>query len=492
MFTQKSIGRSNPRNIHVPYFSSASYAKTFVSGSPLYCALLIGVFAWELIVIRFASNNGERFKSPRRTLSFDWFAFFFYFRKPLLLKSCILRIPQAGYPKLYAFNIEVHSQRRATDGVPVRINSYARAVDSCYDSAVTKATGELLERIPYFYYKESMLTKLSIEQCRNSHQFMGKISDSNHFYAQNGQEVHIDENTYLNWVKGFDLKGDITLIPAASVFSNFNTKAGQLSLFEQELSTHGTGSHTTPEKALSHALCEWAERDGFFHHWTLDKQGKSVDLDDLMKHNEEVKEFITIIRESGYDVRVCDVTSPKVPVPAFFASVYRTSSKAAMYQCSGGGCNADWQDAVLASIKEACGGLLWVDEFYEDRNERKKISQQEYDTQQRVSHFAEEENYGKVLSFFSHDVRSASYFDEKYSKVMSAQEVFVKADGVKVGYVMNSKGVLSKIGSFSCKVYCEGLVPPYQNMKYQPRIKILQRAKEFSVDEINWGIHPLI
>ena len=507
MVQQKVVYLENPqKKMQIPFFGASPYYVTVAS--QMGRLRIIAVFLiYFLVRIRYVVADASvpfkerRFKQEGLTLSFQWFLVVSFCKKQFGITRVVMRVPQVGSLRLYACNIETDNGFISSDGAHVDINSYSRGVDMSYDGAMTRAFGELLERIPFYYYKESNLLKYSLGELGASNKkYVGTLIDSNVIMRALGHEEMIDNHTYLNWVKGQDLDGWDCLLPAAAIFGNYDFTKGQLSLLECEISTHGTGSHVSPEEALNHGLCEWVERDGFFHHWIFGLPGTPLNIQSLSLENEAFNRVLRVLTENGFEARVAEVTSKEVTIPTFTASVYSSDKTK---QCLGAGCDADWRKAAYSAIIEAAGGILWLDEFYQPCEKYRSMPVERYDTKQRLSYFSSSKGIDELNFIFEGNARDSSYFDTKFDEANKAcadpvssfeyvRTKFKNNHSLKTGYVLLQKGPFERIKAYSCKVYCDGLITPYQYLGYRTPARIEERAEKYGLKIVNKDVHPFI
>ena len=186
----------------------------------------------------------------------------------------------------YFFRHEVMKEK--TDGGdPFPLIYFSKGFSFDKTLAKQKAIGELLERVPFLYYKNKNLPHFSPNEAEKKNiPFLHPKEVTTFTPEQRNADpsLHFTDDSQFHWVEATEIlpsgEEQKVHIPAQTVFWNYNTTAlNHPCLLEK--STHGGAGWYTKWGAIQRALQEWIARDGFYHHWFTQTIPEKIDINTI-------------------------------------------------------------------------------------------------------------------------------------------------------------------------------------------------------------------
>lgn len=323
-------------------------------------------------VLRVLFSLVERWIGPLKTrerslfLTPQWKRLLHYLVEKGFAEKMILSLPHQHEPPRYNFFLFSPFHEQLTDGEKPRVLGLGRGFSSDYDTAVSTAFGECLERVPFLYYRNTdLLVATSEELGARGEKFLDpRVVDA---YDARQRRLHpkrgeVSERTPLRWVKAHKLgpspelsADETTLVPAQLVYWKYKRMEEEPELFP--MSTHGGAGYFTKEGALLRALYEWIGRDGFFGYWLRGIAPPRIDPRSIVDN--ETRNLISLVEDFGLSIHLLDITPSDIAVPSVFCVL--TSETSPVAKITGGsGSDVDLQKAIRSAIEEALSMHHWL------------------------------------------------------------------------------------------------------------------------------------
>jgi thiazole/oxazole-forming peptide maturase SagD family component len=244
--------------------------------------------------------------------------------------------------------------RGETDGrMPDTETYFAKGVHPNPETAISKAVGELLERYFSLLYRQRDFISASIQELRKRKTlFIDPALLSVKFSPEQYHKFPrrtFDETSTFYWVKGISVtRNKPALIPAQLVFWNYKLMPGEPIL--QQTTTSGNAGHFLLDRAISSALSELIERDGFLRFWLAGKAPPRVDQRSL--RTAILRDRIQNVLQYQLQVEIYDVT-PDFGEPSFIAAIIDESGLGPPVSLGGGCGHEDSENSIFHAIEEA-------------------------------------------------------------------------------------------------------------------------------------------
>jgi len=288
---------------------------------------------------------------------------FEYLKKKNLITGFSVDLRYNDQPVLYTVRLTT-PYYDVTDGHRPRRDNYNNGTAyKDYDSAFVKAAGKYLERYMFLKYRERDLVRASPKDLRStkkkflSPRALYKLSEAQ------GQKIGLqapqDTDEFL-WVSGYEhTRGEKTLLPAQAVFWTYNiAHAEWQEPFVVEQNTNGCAAYTDREKAISKAIYELVERDGFLIYWLNGIPPKRIDPASFSK-----PELVALVDECircQFEPHFL-VTQTDLGIPSVAVALVNKSENGPKFVL-GGGAGALWQDVAYSALIEALSVYSWCRE----------------------------------------------------------------------------------------------------------------------------------
>lgn len=395
-----------------------------------------------------------------------------------LKKNAIIKTLKFNYdryndaPMFYKFNLEPEYPPYCTDGREIR-KGIGFGFWNDPVTALSKATGEFLERYFLLIYKKKELLNASIEQLKRK-----KIPHCDIYnlagFSQEQKNRHPsrfwNEKSLFSWISATRvLNGEKIYLPAQLVFWNYQLDSQINEPFLREANTNGCGGFYSREGAALSALYELIERDAFLIHWINSISPPRIDPSTIQDAN-----FQSLLKQSlRYGFRIhCLYLTLDIPVP-IFAVVIEDHSNIGPKFSLGASCKASPAKAALSAFTEAWSvynsnrkrdGAFFLPDSYNSfsgpvvgRNERLLL----WSNPNMAKHF---------LFFLAGDMKTANelaampHFSfnsvrEELDYVTRSVEALGKGYEVYAHFPVHK--ILGNIGFYSARVVVPKLIPLY-------------------------------
>lgn len=370
-------------------------------------------------------------------------------------------------PKMYHAYFQSHEREKDVDGKTANRYGYGCSFDQ--EEAVSKATGELLERHFLAKYRNSDLIQASYAE------LIGKrfgprpidIFMLNGFLPEQETRFPIlqrSKDSPIRWVLGKNVADNKTVyIPAQLVFWNY---ADPNEMFLAEANSNGAAGGFSLDEAILAGVLEYIQRDGFVIHWLKVKSPKRIDLSTIA--DESVNSLLQQLQKYGLETHLIDVTTD-VGVPSCVCVILDRRADPSMLHM-GGGIGFNEREVFLSAIKEAVSGLNRpVEETISLPASYVPFSDRMIGLDERLRVWRGEEMLQRFAPFISGPLESATQFmrgAERY--VTSAQQFeFVKnrlntlGPGYEIFFYEVKEKTLRTVGFNVVKVVIPKLVSLY-------------------------------
>ena len=323
---------------------------------------LIYVLLWstERIVGSFRTRESSSFLTPQ------WKRLLHYLVEKGFASRMALSLPHKSEPPLYYLFLFSPFHAHLTDGNKPRVLGLGRGFSSDYDTAVSTAFGECLERIPFLYYRNDEFVTATPQELEARGEDFLDPHIINAFSA--GQRTlrlrlgQISQQAPFRWIKASQLtsgvqprKAQSKLIPAQLVYWKYKRMKGEPVLFP--MSTHGGAGYFSREGALLRALYEWIQRDGFFGYWLRGKSPRRISPHSVPQG--ETMELIKLTEKYGFTIHLLDITPQDIAVPSIFCILTSSTSPVATIT-AGSGSDVNLLSAIHSAIEEALSMHHWL------------------------------------------------------------------------------------------------------------------------------------
>ncbi len=402
-----------------------------------------------------------------------WESLLRYLRSRGVVGQLQLFPPKELEPALYYFDLDSVFSSVHTDGDRPPYTRFSRGVSFDYDTAISKAIGECLERVPLAQYYTKDLVRASRSDFLKAGTTFLDPHDVSFFSAEQKQHspaLAYSDETLFQWVQGKDLTtGECLYIPAQLVYWNY--ARAQDTFFEPKLreqNTHGAGGYFTREGAVLSGLYEDIQRDGFLLYWLRGGAPPRIQIDPCI--DEVILGLRNQLERFGFEVVFLDITT-EIAVPSVMCCLVGRKEYLP-YVVVGASSDADPASALRRSIEEACSIYQWVlrqDDTFVLPESYVPFRDATLSAKERTLLWAHQSTAPQIDFFLQGEEESLGVFMQKGRTFESEQDelawlvscVDVVGNVSKVFVVEATHPVLTEVGYHSVRVITPGLIPLY-------------------------------
>lgn len=313
--------------------------------------------------------SGLRTRGTSVVLTPQWKRLLGYLATHKLADRIVLSLPDEREFPLYYFFLHSDFKKEMSDGLPPAVSGLGRGFSTDYDTAVSTAFGETLERVPFLYYRNSECVVGSTPEMKRK----GPVIDPQLIDAFSDEERllrpemgRVDETSVFRWIPmqkllGRGEKPEPVLAPAQLVYWRYKRAAGEPYL--APMSTHGGAGYFTKEGAILRGLQEWIQRDGFFGSWLTGEAPLRIDPNSIP--HSDTTSLIKNIEALGFSIHLLDITPHDIPLPSVLCVLARERDSIARVSC-GSGAHGNLEHAIHSAIEEALSIYHWLTRYKVD------------------------------------------------------------------------------------------------------------------------------
>jgi thiazole/oxazole-forming peptide maturase SagD family component len=414
------------------------------------------------------------------------FAQYLYEKKVTRSSSIFFYEVRNDIPKLYQAFFLSSEKEDADDGKEVNRYGYGSSFNQ--EEAVSKATGELLERYFLGKYRNQDLIRASYDELAAQGGARPlNLSHLNGFLPwqkKENQRLGHDMDNAIRWVRGTNISTDTpAYLPARLVFWNY---VEPHEMFIGESNTNGSAGHFTRDEAILSGLLEYIQRDGFIIHWLKVKSPRRIDEHSIT--DAVTVDLLARLRAYKLDTYLLDVTTD-VGVPTC-ACIIVDRRNGAYVMNVGASAGFNEQEVFLSAIKEAFSGQnrLFTDKIIDLTDSYQPFSDSQLGQDERLRIWRGKAMYDKLAPFLEGLVITSTEFLKGMTgyETSSQHLSFIKerlralGEGYEV-YVHEAQDpILTKIGYHVVKVIVPRLINLYlwennvtlaaERLEYVPKV----------------------
>ena len=417
------------------------------------------------------------FENPLYPVPPAWQAVFDYLYAEGVISSRFVSFERLFHdePKIYSLRLFSVFGKEATDGRAPSTPGHSRGVSPDFEEALSKVTGEFLERYPLTLYKQEEFVRASVNDLRkykksflNIHALAG-FAD----WQKEPPGRRFDDTSLFHWVPGVELLSNTkALIPAQLVFWNYDVRREPVEPYLRQPITNGAAGHFTRTEAILAGIYENIQRDAFLIRWLRGMPPPRIAHASL--RDETLKKTIAEFERYGFEVILLDTTLD-CEVPSCTCVLIDTTGRGPAVSL-GGGCGSDLERALMRGIAEAHGVCHWLRTqpygTVQLRADYKPFRDPLIQQDARLLLWGHESMLQHIQPFISGKEVPVSHADSKYPREFASPEAELervlatlraKGEGYEVYVYEAQHRILKTLGYASVRVVIPALLPLYLN-----------------------------
>ncbi len=340
------------------------------------------------------------------------------------------------------------------------------------ETAMSKAVGELLERVFLSRYFLDIKESFSIKDLINKKKVFFNPSELNGFLSfqkEKDKRLSFNDGTKFYWTKCNNLlSNEEVLLPTQIIFWAYDHKKAEEECVLGPSTTSGSGAFFSKKKAILSAIYEAVQRDAVLIYW-LNLLSPNIIANETIP-DQFLKENIAFLNNLNIDIFFLDVTSD-ICIPTIVCVMLdRNENDVSIHFAAASGFDTI---EVLKSAFFECRvihqSFINDSPFLLDEETYIPFISNEINKRERILFWRGEKAYEKFKFFLSGERKSYDYFMKKgrffnsedceYSYVLNLFRN--KGDGYEIYTYMPKNKILDDLGYHVAKVVIPRLIPLY-------------------------------
>ena len=411
----------------------------------------------------------------------------------------------------YFFRHEVMKEK--TDGGdPFPLVYFSKGFSFDKTLAKQKAIGELLERVPFLYYKNKDLPHFSPNEAEKKNIPFLHPKDITVFTPEQRNadpSLHFTDDSQFHWVEATEIlpsgEEQKVHIPAQTVFWYYHTKQKQTNKDKEPYlrppSTHGGAGYYTKWGAIKTALFEWCARDGFFQLWLSGSIPQKIDIDTIPYP--VLRKKIRHIQKQGLEIHfcVCPLSCLSFHHNMFCVVENKGHNKLKQAFYFGSGYGKTLEDALSSALDETISLIFWTEydmQFFSEDIKDSDISQSDmWADPQRVSYYQTEKGKEDTRSFLSGENVSVEAYSQTHTfkddedlVVKTIHDIHSHLPSFRFFYYLSPNTLLNDVHFQSVKTFATDIIPMYHAVWQCPTHILKKRGVSIRTNHPYPRIHP--